>query len=136
MSKNDYWSTSFLLILFILSLPVIVTSLGLTILLFIYLLIVWLINESVRFSCDFSKTAMNDIYIYIQLFNTKRILMERTLQQIIHVIPLSSFNFFREMGPNAWGSKSYSFKILKNQNILLQLKKIKHQLKRNWKLAW
>jgi hypothetical protein len=46
------------------SLPVTVTSLGLTILLFINELIVWLINETVRFSCDFWKTAMDDIYTY------------------------------------------------------------------------
>jgi len=56
---------------------------------FYYLFINWLINETVRFSCDFSKTAMDDIYIYIyiyiQLFKTKRILMERTLKQIILV---------------------------------------------------
>jgi len=38
---------------------------------FYYLFINWLINETVRFSCDFSKTAMDDIYIYTTFQNKK-----------------------------------------------------------------
>jgi len=81
---------------------------------FYYLLINWLINETVRFSCDFSKTAMDDIYIYIYIHN---FLKQKGFWWRGHwnklsswvVILLSSFNFFHEMGPYAWGYKSYCF---------------------------